>query len=71
MLRYLGGGFLRGVPARDLKDFEVLKYGYSYLVRSGLYAPEKPELFQEPDIEAVKPAKKRKNKRQENDDTGE
>ena len=41
MLKYVGKGFLRGVPARDLREDEVTKYGYSYLVRSGLYIPEK------------------------------
>jgi hypothetical protein len=69
MLKYIGGGFLRGVPARDLKDFEVEKFGYSYLVRSGLYVPEKQEPVEEPDIVEVKPARKR-NKRHF-DETGE
>ena len=69
MLKYKGGGFLRGVPARDLKDFEVEKFGYSYLVRSGLYIPEKPVTVVEPqDIEEEQPAKKRKNKRQDFDE---
>ena len=64
MLKYIGGGFLRGVPARDLKDFEVLKYGFSYLVRSGLYLPVKPEPVKEaPDSEEEPPAKKRSKKR--------
>jgi hypothetical protein len=53
MLKYLGGS-LRGVPKRDLKDDEVKKYGYSYLVRSGFYAPMKHE--------AVKPKIKKENK---------
>ena len=65
MLTYVGGGFLRGVPARDLKDEEVRKFGYSYLVRSGLYIPEKPGHKDEPDIEEEKPARRRRNKRQE------
>jgi len=63
MLKYIGRGFLRGVPARDLKDDEVTRYGYSYLVRSGLYVPEKRESEKIPDIEEKKPARKRrKNK---------
>ena len=39
MLKYDGGGaFLVGVPARDLSDEEVKRYGgKSYLLRSGLY----------------------------------
>lgn len=69
MLKYIGGGFLRGVPARDLKDDEVRKFGYSYLVRSGLYIPEKPEPIKEPDIEEAKPARKRN--RRHIDETGE
>ena len=63
MLKYIGGGFLRGVPARDLKDFEVLKYGFSYLVRSGLYLPVKPESIEAPDSVEEPPAKKRSKKR--------
>ena len=65
MLKYLGGGFLRGVPARDLEDFEVRKFGYSYLVRSGLYILEKQTPKKESDIEEEQPAepKKRKYKR--------
>jgi hypothetical protein len=63
MLKYIGGGFLRGVPARDLKDDEVARYGYSYLVRSGLYLPEKQEPVEEPDIVEEKPARKRRTKK--------
>lgn len=63
MLKYKGGGFLRGVPARDLKDDEVARYGYSYLVRSGLYIPEKQEPQDKaPDIEEKKPAKRTRRK---------
>ena len=62
MLKYKGGGFLRGVPARDLKDDEVAQYGYSYLVRSGLYIPEKQEAAKSPDIVEKKPAKRTRRK---------
>ena len=62
MLKYVGGGFLRGVPARDLKDDEVARYGYAYLVRSGLYVPMKPVQNYEPDKTEQKPARKRKSK---------
>lgn len=63
MLKYIGRGFLRGVPARDLKDDEVRKFGYSYLVRSGLYIPEKQEpKVEEPDIVEKKPAKRTRRK---------
>jgi hypothetical protein len=37
MLKYLGGGFIRGVPARNLTDDEVKKYGKARLLKSGLY----------------------------------
>jgi hypothetical protein len=37
MLKYLGGGFIRGVPARNLTDEEVKKYGKARLLKSGLY----------------------------------
>ena len=56
MLKYKGGGFLRGVPARDLKDYEVEKFGHSFLVRSGLYYQEKPEFVHTLDIEEDIPA---------------
>lgn len=64
MLKYIGSGFLRGVPARDLKDDEVARYGYSFLVRSGLYVPEKQEPKDKaPDIVEETPApRKRKSK---------
>lgn len=37
MLKYLGGGFLDGVPARDLSDEEASKFDIKVLVQSGLY----------------------------------
>ena len=63
-MRYKGGGFLRGVPARDLKEDEVRKFGAHYLVRSGLYELVKPEpKVQEPDSEQETPAETQKQKR--------
>lgn len=46
MLIYVGGkvGWLSGVPARDLSDEEVARYGRERLLASGLYA--------EPDVDA-------------------
>lgn len=41
-LKYTGGGyggFLPGVPARDLEDGEVKEYGEKELLASGLYEP--------------------------------
>ena len=66
MLRYTGKGFLRGVPARDLREDEVTKFGYSYLVRSGLYFPEKQEpQVKEPDIVEETPAPKKRRTKKE------
>ena len=53
MLIYTGGGFLPGVPARDLTDEEVKEHGGEQkLIASGLY--EKPKA----EKPAVQPAKK-------------
>ena len=39
-LIYVGGGFLPGVPARDLSADEVEQYGgQKALIKSGLYRP--------------------------------
>jgi hypothetical protein len=37
MYRYLGGGFVPGVPARNLTNDEAEYYGVYRLIRSGLY----------------------------------
>jgi hypothetical protein len=38
MLRYIGKGFLPGIPARNLSKAEVKKYGgVTYLVSTGLF----------------------------------
>ena len=54
-LRYLGGGFLPGVPSRDLSSDEVKRFGYNKLMNSGLYAdnypPEEEPLTYEEDVE--------------------
>lgn len=36
-MKYMGGGFLRGVPARDLTHNEVKHHGEKMLLKSGLY----------------------------------
>ena len=41
MLKYIGGGFLANVPARDLSDDELKKYDKGELLKSGLYVEEK------------------------------
>jgi hypothetical protein len=46
MLRYNGKGFMVGIPARDLTDDEVKKYGGAkFLLSLGLY--EKPKAKKE------------------------
>jgi len=43
ILKYIGNGFIDGVPARDLTAEEVKKYGKDRLLKSGLYVEvEKP-----------------------------
>ena len=41
MLKYAGGGYVLGVPARDLSDEEADAYGREALLASGLYVEEK------------------------------
>lgn len=42
MLKYIGKGFIPGIPARDLNDQEVSKYGgEKHLLSTGLF--EKPK----------------------------
>lgn len=41
MMKYIGGGFLVGVPSRDLTDEEVAEYGRRRLLDSGLYVEVK------------------------------
>ena len=44
-LKYIGNGFIPGIPARDLSAEDVKKYGgKEKLLATGLYAePEKPK----------------------------
>ncbi len=42
MLKYIGDGWLDGVPARDLSDEEVKQFGKKRLIESGLYIEIKP-----------------------------
>ena len=42
MLKYIGTGFIPGIPARDLNDAEVKKHGgVKFLLETGLF--EKPK----------------------------
>lgn len=43
MLIYKGGGYLVGVPARNLTDEEVKEYGKDRLLKSGLYVEDAPK----------------------------
>lgn len=36
-MKYIGNGFIPGVPARDLSEEEVKEFGKRWLKRSGLY----------------------------------
>jgi hypothetical protein len=51
-LRYIGGGFLPKVPARDLSAEEVRKFGLEKLLKSGIYKDlYPPERFEPVEIE--------------------
>ena len=58
-LKYLGGGFLPGVPSRDLSSEEANRFGVERLIASGLYednypAPQEDEpLTYEEDVEVI------------------
>lgn len=41
MLKYVGNGWIHGVPARDLTDEEAKFYGVKQLIDSGLYVKVK------------------------------
>jgi hypothetical protein len=42
MLKYIGKGFIPGIPARDLDEDEVKKYGgVKFLLGTGLFAKPK------------------------------
>ena len=59
MLKYIGDGFIVGIPARDLSDEEVEQLGgEKYLVRTGLY--ERTESF----VPSVLNEEKAKNKKE-------
>lgn len=54
-MRYLGGGFIPKIPARDLGAEEVKQYGIDRLIASGLYADKYPHVtpsYQE-DVEVL------------------
>jgi len=40
-MHYVGGGFIPGIPARDLTDDEVKRWGKQLLLNSGLYVEKK------------------------------
>lgn len=42
-LRYIGGGFFAGVPARDLTAEEADKFGRAQLLRSLLYVEDEAD----------------------------
>lgn len=53
-MKYQHNGFLPGVPARDLTDEEVKKFGKKRLLESGLYKEVyKPRIKKEQEPEKV------------------
>ena len=56
MFKFLGGGFIPGVPARDLSDKEAEQFGEAGLIKSGLYQRE---------VQVVHPAREYKRPKQE------
>ncbi len=45
MLKYIGKGFIVGIPARDLTNEEVKKHGgVKFLLSTGLYAKPKGKI---------------------------
>ncbi len=44
MLKYIGNGFIVGIPARDLKQNEIKKHGgEKFLLETGLFEKAKPK----------------------------
>lgn len=41
-MKYIGKGFIVGIPARNLTADEVKKYGKNRLLASGLYQEKRP-----------------------------
>ena len=57
MLKFIGKGFIPGIPARDLTDDEVKKYGgVKFLVGTGLF--EKPKKKKEIEVEIIEEGEK-------------
>jgi len=48
MLKYVGSGFVRGYPARDLTAEEVRKFGKTKLLATGLYKEVKKKVTKKP-----------------------
>ncbi len=47
MLKYIGPGWLPGVPARDLHADEAEQFGREFLLSTGLYVHEDEEVDEE------------------------
>ena len=43
IVKYVGTGFLPGVPARDMTNDEAREYNISRLLKSGLYQIQRPK----------------------------
>lgn len=46
MMKYIGDGFMPGIPARDLSDDEVKQFGERRLLATGLY--KKVRIYRRP-----------------------
>ena len=55
-VHYIGGGFLPGIPARDLSADEVRRFGLEKLLKSGIYIDlYPPERFEPVEVEEPEP----------------
>ena len=50
MYKYIGDGWIHGVPARDLTDEEAKFYGVKQLIDSGLYIKVKEKLNSQSEV---------------------
>lgn len=46
-ITYLGGGFIPGIPARDMTKTEAKVYGLERMLKSGLYKDNAPPTYQD------------------------
>ena len=49
-MKYTGGGFIVGIPSRDLSPEEVAEFGENALLSSGLYKNDKVVIKKEKEL---------------------